>query len=234
MILFSLLTAAIAPGLALLVYFYLKDRYDTEPIGSVARLFVIGLLIVFPIMVIQRGFVLGFGENPIMFSFGVSAGIEEFVKWFLVYYLIYRQGAIKHSYDAIVYATAISLGFATMENVIFSLYYEPSVQVLITRALLPVSGHALFGVTMGYYLGKAMYHPLTEKRYLSYALFMPIVWHGIYDYILLTASKQWLWLIIPFMVWMWTRSLRKMNRARRMPVLASHTQDNVNITESIS
>jgi protease PrsW len=230
MIAFSLLTAAIAPGLALLVYFYLKDRYESEPISSVAKMFIIGIIIVFPIMVVQRGFVLGFGENPFFFAFGVSAGIEEFVKWFLVYYLIYRQRIIKHFYDAIVYSTAISIGFATFENVIFTLAYEPSIQVLISRALLPVSGHALFGVAMGYYLGKAQYHPAAERKYVAYAVFMPILWHGIYDYILLTASKQWFWLIIPFMVWMWTKSLGKVKRARRMPILTAAPQEPVNIS----
>ncbi|GAK39980.1 protease [Paenibacillus sp. TCA20] len=39
MLLFSVLTAAIAPGLALLTYFYLKDRYDAEPLHIVIRMF---------------------------------------------------------------------------------------------------------------------------------------------------------------------------------------------------
>lgn len=52
-----LLTAAIAPGIALLVYFYLKDRYDYEPIHMVVRVFLLGFLIVFPIMIVQNGLV---------------------------------------------------------------------------------------------------------------------------------------------------------------------------------
>ena len=53
MLLFSLLAAAVAPGLALLTYFYLKDRYDYEPLHMVLRVFLMGILIVLPVMIIQ-------------------------------------------------------------------------------------------------------------------------------------------------------------------------------------
>src|SRR5690554_6036103 len=125
--------AAIAPGIALLAYFYLKDLYESEPISMVARMFVLGILTVFPTMVVQRGFVLGLGENPLLFAFGISAGIEEFIKWFLVYFLIYRNSSIKQPYDGIVYATAVSIGFATLENVLFSWFYQPSISTLLFR-----------------------------------------------------------------------------------------------------
>ncbi|MEX2416180.1 MAG: glutamic-type intramembrane protease PrsW [Paenibacillaceae bacterium] len=216
---FSLLMAAIAPGLALLAYFYLKDLYESEPISMVARMFVLGILTVFPTMVVQRGFVLGLGENPLLFAFGISAGIEEFIKWFLVYFLIFRNSSIKQPYDGIVYATAVSLGFATLENVLFSWFYQPSISTLLYRAMLPVSGHALFGVVMGYYLGKAKSSPEHERKYVTYALLLPIFWHGSFDYILSQANNYWLWLIAPFMFILWVRGIRKVNRANRMPII---------------
>lgn len=227
MVVFSLLMAAIAPGLALLAYFYLKDVYESEPISAVAKMFALGILIVFPTMVIQRGFVLGLGENPLFFAFGISAGTEEFIKWFLVYYLIYRNASIKQPYDGIVYATAVSLGFATMENVMFSWFYQPSISELISRAMLPVSGHALFGVVMGYYLGKAKFLPDKERKYVAYAFILPVFWHGSFDYILLEADNYWLWLIIPFMFVLWIRGIRKVNRANRMPVLRARSKEEI-------
>jgi RsiW-degrading membrane proteinase PrsW (M82 family) len=230
MVAFSLLTAAIAPGLALLAYFYLKDRYELEPIPTVARMFMLGLLIVFPTMVVQRGFVLGLGEHPILFAFGISAMIEEFIKLFLVYFLIYRSSFINSPYDGIVYATAVSLGFATMENIMFSWFYQPTISTLLYRALLPVSGHALFGVVMGYYLGKAKFTPLQEKRYIGYAFLLPVFWHGSFDYILLETSTYWLWFIAPFMIILWTRGIRKVNRANRMPFLQPQGNDKIKIS----
>lgn len=219
MVALSLFSAAISPGLALLLYFYLKDRYESEPVSSVAKLFVLGLLIVFPIMVVQRGLVLGFGENPFFFAFVVSAAAEESIKWLIVYHLVYRSRRIRHSYDGIVYATAVSLGFATMENVLYSLHFRPDFLGLLTRALLPVSGHALFGVVMGYYFGKARYDLFKEVRYIRFALLYPILWHGAFDSIILLSGNAWIYLIIPFMALLWFRGLRKMNRAIGMPLL---------------
>ena len=79
----SLLVAAVTPGFSLLTYFYLKDRYDAEPVRKVLKLFAIGLLLVFPTMFLQRGFVLSFGEHPFLFSFVISGGdrgISEMVR----------------------------------------------------------------------------------------------------------------------------------------------------------
>jgi RsiW-degrading membrane proteinase PrsW (M82 family) len=225
MVALSLLSAAISPGLALLAYFYLKDRYESEPVSSVAKLFVLGLLVVFPVMVVQRGMVLGFGENPIFYAFIVAAGAEEFVKWFIVYHLVYRSKRIRHSYDGIVYATAVSLGFATMENVLYSLYFHPDFLHLLSRALLPVSGHALFGVVMGYYFGKARYDLFKEVRNVRLALIYPVLWHGMYDAIILLSGSNWIHLIVPFMALLWYRGLRKVNRAIGMPLLPDHARE---------
>jgi RsiW-degrading membrane proteinase PrsW (M82 family) len=52
----SILSAGVAPGIALLLYFYLKDKYKAQPIVMVFRSFIFGSLLVFPIMVIQYAF----------------------------------------------------------------------------------------------------------------------------------------------------------------------------------
>jgi RsiW-degrading membrane proteinase PrsW (M82 family) len=205
------LTAAIAPGAALLVYFYLKDRYHSEPIGMVLKIFLLGLLIVFPVMVLQRGMIPGMGENEYAFAFIVSAGLEEFVKWFVVYHYIYKHAIFDEPYDGIVYAVAVSLGFATLENVIYSLLHDLSISALILRALLPVPGHALFGVIMGYYLGKAKFST-RQIRYLVLSLLFPIGWHGLYDLIQL-KSNNWMTLSIPFMILLWAIGMRKVTKA---------------------
>lgn len=213
MFLLSVLAAAIAPGMAFLAYFYLKDRYESEPISTVVRMFVFGALLVFPTMVIQRAFVLAFGENPFLFSFVYSSFLEEFLKWFLVFFVIYKHQDFNEPYDGIVYAAAVSLGYATVENVIYALLGEPSVSSLLMRALLPVSGHAMFGVMMGYHLGRAKFMRSRETRHLTLSLLLPVFYHGVFDYILLDAQRYWLWLMLPLMLFLWGRSMWKLNRA---------------------
>ncbi|QAY66186.1 glutamic-type intramembrane protease PrsW [Paenibacillus protaetiae] len=214
MLLFSILTAAVAPGISLLTYLYLKDRYESEPISMVIRMFVFGMLIVIPIVVIQRGLELWLGDNPVLFAFVQSAGIEELAKWFVLYHLIFNHTEFDEPYDGIVYAASISLGFATLENVMYAVFSPATFGTLLMRALLPVSGHALFGVAMGYYLGKAKFAPKRKvQRYLAITLLLPMLLHGIYDYLMVSYSSNWMWTIIPFMAFLWVWGIRKMQRA---------------------
>lgn len=208
-----ILLAAIAPGLSLLAYFYLKDRYETEPIHLVIRMFLFGVLLVYPTMVLQNAFIQEFGNGTIMTSFFLSGGIEEFLKWFILYHLIFRHEAFDEPYDGIVYAVAVSLGFATLENIIYAFLHASSFSALMLRALLPVSGHALFGVMMGYYMGKAKFVPHKQNRYLWLSLLLPIVWHGAFDYILLIFKNSWIWIMIPLMTFLWLRSIWRVDRA---------------------
>lgn len=210
--LLSIVMGAVAPGISLLTYIYLKDRYNPEPIRLVARMFIVGMLVVFPIMVVQRGLVLGLGTNELLFAFGISAGLEEFVKWLVVYHMIFQAKEFDEPYDGIVYAVAASLGFATLENILYVSTVISSFNEMLMRALLPVSGHALFGVVMGYYLGLAKFGR-NPKRMLGLSLLLPMLWHGAYDYIILAADQAWLLFIVPFMAILWFRSLRKMSRA---------------------
>ncbi|WP_127585312.1 glutamic-type intramembrane protease PrsW [Paenibacillus koleovorans] len=210
----SIVTAAIAPGIALLVYFYLKDLYESEPIAMVVRVFLFGVLIVFPTMVVQRALVLGLGESNLLFAFGITGFVEEFIKWFVLYFAVLKHSSFDEPYDGIVYAVSISMGFATLENVIYALMNHFTLSSLMFRALLPVSGHALFGVMMGYYMGKAKFgSPSDKSRLLLYALMIPVFWHGLFDYILLQVSTRWIWLMAPLMVFLWVLSMGKVNRA---------------------
>ncbi|MDB5053789.1 MAG: prsW [Bacilli bacterium] len=227
---FSIIAAAIAPGISLLCYFYLKDKYESEPISMVARLFIFGVILVFPTMVLQRALVLGFGENPFAFSFLFSAGMEECLKFFIIYYVIYKHVYFDEPYDGIVYAVALSLGFATMENVIYALLDFSTFSHLLFRAFLPVSAHALFGVIMGYQMGKAKFNPLAEKKYLRRALLLPLIFHGIFDYILLSFKSNWLWLMLPLMIFLWLFSLRLLNKANdRSPFRAVQRDEEAKI-----
>ena len=48
-----------------------------------------------------------------------SAVTEEFAKWFVVFYTVYIHQRFNDYYDGIIYAVACSLGFATLENILY-------------------------------------------------------------------------------------------------------------------
>ncbi|CAM3973409.1 glutamic-type intramembrane protease PrsW [Lederbergia lenta] len=207
-----ILSAGIAPGLALLSYFYLKDQYDQEPVLMVFKVFLFGVFITFPIMFIQ--YVIdaeGLITNNILHSYVSASLLEEFFKWFMLFFAVYQHADFDEPYDGIVYGVSISLGFATVENILFLV--ANGVGFAFGRALFPVSSHALFGVLMGYYLGKAKFNIGGKKhRWILISFFVPFLLHGLYDYILLTQEK-WLYYLLPFMFFLWWFGIRKVKHA---------------------
>lgn len=210
----GILTAGIAPGLALLSYFYLRDQYDSEPILTVFKTFLFGALLVFPIMFIQYVLeVENIFQSSFVNAFLSSSMLEEFFKWFILFYVVYQHADFDEPYDGIVYGAAVSLGFATLENIFYLV--SNGLEFAIGRALLPVSSHALFGVIMGYYIGKGKFTATTKSKWIICSLLFPFILHGIYDYILLT-QENWLFIMFPFMIFLWWLGLRKVKMARAM------------------
>ena len=213
--------ASIAPGIALLSYFYLKDKYEPEPLHMVAKTFVFGVLLVFPVMVLQYGLQEEITYGILGKSFFIAGFMEEFFKWFILYITVFKHVEFNEAYDGIVYAVAVSLGFATLEN--FFYLYSFGLEEAIMRALLPVSGHALFGVFMGYYLGKSKFelNPRKKSLYMLFSVFIPVLLHGLYDFILYSVSHHYLWIITPFMIILWFTSLRKVSRVSNQSKIPS-------------
>lgn len=207
----GILSAGIAPGLALLSYFYLKDQYGAEPISMVSRTFFFGALLVFPIMFIQ--YVLqteNIIQSEFLDAFFSASLLEEFFKWFIVFYVAYQHVNFDEPYDGVVYGASVSLGFASSENILYLI--GNGVEHALGRALLPVSSHALFGVIMGYYFGKGKFSH-HKGRWLMLSLFFPFLLHGVYDYILISQTN-WLLIMVPFMAFLWWFGLRKVKKAR--------------------
>ncbi|TWI52849.1 glutamic-type intramembrane protease PrsW [Halalkalibacter nanhaiisediminis] len=212
---FAIITAAMAPGMALLSYFYLRNYYGTNTNRLVFRTFLIGVLLVFPVMVLQYAFIVeGYFEEPIWRAFFLYGFTEEFFKWFLLYFVAYQHAVFTRRYDGIVYGVSLSLGFASLENVFYLI--ANGLETAIGRALLPVSSHALFGVLMGYYMGRAKIEPRQKARHLTLSLFFPIVLHSIYDLILVIFDMYFLIGMIPFMLVLWWLALKKVKRAHQL------------------
>jgi RsiW-degrading membrane proteinase PrsW (M82 family) len=210
----SIITAGIAPGVALLCYFYLKDQYESEPISMVFRTFIFGAILVFPIMFIQYVLAVeGVLITEVLQAFFMAGFLEEFFKWFILFFIAYKHVEFDELYDGIVYGASVSLGFATAENILYLLAH--GVDLAFWRALLPVSSHALLGVIMGYYLGKAKFTKGKSKnQFLVLSLAVPIILHGFYDYIIYSLEK-WVLYIVPFMIFLWWLGLRKAKLARK-------------------
>ncbi|GLC87085.1 glutamic-type intramembrane protease PrsW [Lysinibacillus piscis] len=218
-----LLSAAIAPGLALFSYFYLRNQMATEPRKTLFQTFLYGALLTFPILFLQ--YVLK--EEGIFYSVYFqdvvfTSVVEEFFKWFVLLIAIYNHIEFDDPYDGILYGASVSLGFATVENILYLLSF--GLDTAFMRALLPVSSHALFGVVMGYYYGRAKFSQKARtKEMIALALFAPIVLHMLYNAIL-SFKGYWIYLMVPFMLFLWWFGLRKVKLAHHHLVQHLHMQ----------
>lgn len=209
---FILLTLAIAPGLALFSYFYLRKQIAKEPSRTLFHTFVYGAVMTFPILFIQHVFEQeNIFTNIFLRNVMFTSGLEEFFKWLILLLAMYRHVEFEDAYDGILYGASVSLGFATVENILYLLTYGTDVAFM--RALLPVSSHALFGVVMGYYFGKAKFAADSSKRLILLLAFLaPYSLHFVYNGIFL-FRKYSLYLAIPFMLFLWWFGLSRVKYA---------------------
>lgn len=216
-----LLTVAIAPSLALFSYFYLRDQFSEEPSRLIFQCFVYGAVLTFPILFLQYVFnEEGVFANTFIQTVVFSSGIEEFFKWLVLIIAIYRHIDFKDPYDGILYGASVSLGFATVENILYLM--EFGLQTAFLRAFLPVSSHALFGVVMGYYFGKAKFLPDKEgRKWLAASLGTAFLLHILYNSALY-MDFNWFYTIFPFMLFLWWFGLKKVKQAHKLSVTHYH------------
>lgn len=207
-----LILAAIAPSVSLLYYFYLRDKYEKEPRKLLIKAFLLGCLIVLPVLFFEfRLNIFDYADRSVLaagYSAFVVAGlVEESFKYLAFSTLIYKNREFNEMYDGIVYCVFISLGFATVENIAYVM--TSGFNTALVRALTAVPAHALFGVVMGYYFGISKFVKKSRKnKYIFYAWIVPLLLHGTYDFILFSQRFLALVIFVPYMLYLWFRALK--------------------------
>lgn len=184
--------SAVVPSVLLMVYFHRRDAYR-EPILDLWLVFLAGIAIVGPVLLVARPlepFIAAI-EPPLVHgtaaAFLQAAIPEELFKFVVLWWVARRRRAFDEPMDGVVYGVAASLGFATLENVLY--VSNGGLAVAVTRALTAVPCHAFLGAIMGYFVGVAAFDPSRRKLGGALALLVPITLHGIYDAPLLTAGR---------------------------------------------
>jgi RsiW-degrading membrane proteinase PrsW (M82 family) len=181
-----LLSLALAPGIAIAIYIYLKDRHEREPIKLLLMSFFYGVLSTIITLLISWPLTKSVSIDPTSITdqfinaFFLVALVEEFSKFLFVRFILYNNKNFNEPFDGIVYALMVSMGFATLENVLYTFQYGVTTGVL--RMFTAVPAHATFGILMGYFLGLAKFTHRRELYYAFLALLVATLFHGAYDY----------------------------------------------------
>ena len=215
----NLLLLAIAPTIACILWIYLKDRYDKEPIMILGRFFILGTFISI-IAITVENFLMKINifegySNLIYISFIVAALTEEGLKGLVLIPNLLKEKKFNEKLDGIIYSIFLSLGFATIENIIYILFEDSQTafEVGIIRAVISVPAHIMFAITMGYYVSKYKFSnkSIKKREYLIMSILVPILLHGSFDFILMIEYR---WSIVVFMLYivlLWKINLDKLD-----------------------
>ncbi|QSQ19895.1 PrsW family intramembrane metalloprotease [Pyxidicoccus parkwayensis] len=185
--------SAVVPSLLLFWYVYARDKRP-EPHGLLLRTFLLGALICAPVIptahVLQalgEPFAVGLWSSAAVRAFLGAAIPEELFKFLVLSLYVWRKPAFDEPLDGVVYGATASLGFATLENILY--VGEHGLGVALLRALTAVPGHAFTGVIMGAFVGRAkLASPEQRFGLLAAGLGQATLLHGAYDLFIMTNT----------------------------------------------
>ena len=124
---YLLLALAFAPGIALAVFIYCKDKFEKEPLSLLVQCFFAGAVSVLPAILLTLGaekFGPGMSQNKLsvaIHAFFVIGLSEEWSKYIFLRWTAYPRKDFNEPFDGIVYSAMIAMGFATVENILYIL-----------------------------------------------------------------------------------------------------------------
>jgi len=183
----------LAAGLFWLQYFDLKDRLQPEPRRRLILAFGWGMVACgIALGAFWLTDLLGFPEFDegdrgwlATYCFLVIGPIEEGSKWLIAWLIVFRWKEFDEPIDGLVYAAAIALGFATMENFVH-LPGLPLGEQLGRSFALPFT-HTLFAAVWGMAIARArfgMKRPWQRTWFQIGGILLAMALHGLYDWLI--------------------------------------------------
>jgi RsiW-degrading membrane proteinase PrsW (M82 family) len=190
----ALLALSVAPGIAICIFIYVKDKVNKEPVWLLLISFILGMLSTIPAVMVQYASGISLDslagksyQEVALFAFGIVAVSEELSKYVMVRYFAYSKQAFDDPFDGIVYAVMVSMGFATLENIGYVMQHGFTTGIF--RMFISVPAHATFGILMGYYLGLAKFNANNKNLYFFLSVFFPVLFHGAFDFFLFLGNS---------------------------------------------
>ena len=212
-----LIIIAIIPAIIIIAGIYLSDRHDREPFKVLFFTYVLGALMVIPSIIVEE-ILIKFNIFPSVFgaffnAFIVAGFTEEYFKRWAILKYSYKTKFFNEKLDGIVYGVFAAMGFATIENIIYVAYrYTNNPFIGLYRGIFSVPAHAVFGITMGYYLSLARFDLDLKRKKMNMrkSLYMPLIMHGIFDFILMAGIPQLTLIFVPYVIFIWWINQRKL------------------------
>lgn len=202
-----LIFITILPTILLWLYINKLDKIK-EPKKVLVKLFTAGVLSAFVTLLLTlivcfifpwfMDYEVKLSINGFLYVFLGIGLIEEISKFLMMFIFGWRDENLDETYDVILYCMLVALGFATFENVLYSI--DGTLSTAIMRLFTAVPGHVIDGAFMGYFVYKMK---TTNKFMLNLilAIIVPSLTHTLYDFIALTTTNAFgVFLFIAFVI----------------------------------
>ncbi|MCX7810759.1 MAG: cyclic nucleotide-binding domain-containing protein [Leptospiraceae bacterium] len=176
--------------------FYLIYYGKIKPFLEFLQAFLTGLLGGFLILLLAPWFLKLFHPSleglDIFFK---AATIEKLMSFLLILTLIYSFERKESLVKIIVAGIQYAAGFAFLENIIYLIRFEP--QLTYLRLISSVPMHLSTCGIQSYYMGLAIFYSLRRNKIINFfkALLIPIVLHGLYDFLTLQREETYFYYI---------------------------------------
>ena len=184
----AIFLAAVAPGLLVLAYGVAKtrSRWSNEALHTA---FLVGAVGALGAGALEFGLekLISLDAAAPLVRAGVTAVLfaaipEEAIKFLILLGAAERHVDARRLQDIVVLALGVSLGFATLENLLYVVFASDWQSIAIGRSILAVPGHGIFGLSMGALLTSARLRTHRQRPVIVAALAVPMVLHAAYDF----------------------------------------------------
>ena len=134
-------------------------------------------------------------SEAVRLSFLGAAIPEESAKLLMLWLLLRNCREFDERYDGLVYAAAVGLGFACVENIMYVLSAGAGwFQVSVTRALFAVPGHFAFAIVMGYFYSRNHFDWYRASGFDKLKVWLyPVLLHGTYETLAFSSGLGSAW-----------------------------------------
>jgi RsiW-degrading membrane proteinase PrsW (M82 family) len=191
------LSFILPPLIAVLVYMYLRYKFSQWSFGLLFKSFLWGMISILLVLIVQvfASYLeldkLHNIRRVLFYALVIMAFFAELGKFIFLRGFVYPKEVFKTPVDGIIFSVMISMGFATMNNILYFINI-PDLSVNIPNALTAGPANAIFGVLMGFFIGLGK---LRKMRFVDSmtGLVAAVFFHGLYDFCLLTKDYRLLW-----------------------------------------
>ena len=208
---------AFAPGIFWAWFFVRRDIYRPEPKRLVALTFFLGMVATIPAGIVNEIFVddsiLSGNANltsVAMSMLFVVGPIEELSKFMAVRLVAYKSLYFDEPGDGLVYSSAASLGFASLENLSYVFAFGPA--VMLGRAPLSTLAHVIFGTFWGRALGLRAQKSSRGLTPIVLSIGLAAAVHGLFNVAVFTFPLLGVAIVIAGGIW----TVRQFNWAQRV------------------